>query len=131
MATGSDLTLTIPRDRLGEFIGSLLGQQRKIERSFEDGHFVATHNSILNIIDIFEQRMSQNTHSLISFRCPFFLKMGEYIRSKPVDAFRAYTDLSNKMSVGVDLSVTYAIDFPGTEIPESKKFALKCFLTLG
>ena len=36
MATGSDLTLTIPRDRLGEFIGSLLGQQRKIERSFED-----------------------------------------------------------------------------------------------
>jgi hypothetical protein len=56
MDTKSDLTLTFPRNKLGEFIGSLLGQQRKIERSFEGGHFVATHDWILNVIDIFEQR---------------------------------------------------------------------------
>jgi len=127
MSTGSDLTLTIPRNRLGEFIGSLLGQQRKIERSFEGGHFVATHDWILNIIDIFEQRMSQNPHTLISFRCRFFFDDGRIYTVETIDAFRAYNDLSNKMTVGVDISVTYAVDFPGTEIPGKQDIRVEVF----
>jgi hypothetical protein len=127
MSTGSDLTLTIPRNKLGEFIGSLLGQQRKIERSFEGGHFVATHDWILNIIDIFEQRMSQNPHSLISFRCRFFFDDGRIYTVETIDAFCAYTDLSNKTTVGVDISVTYAVDFPGTEIPGKQEIRVEVF----
>ncbi len=127
MATGSDLTLTIPRNKLGEFIGSLLGQPRKKERSFEGGHFVATHDWILNIADIFEQRMAQNHHSLVSFRCRYFLENGIIDTVETIDAFRTYNDLSNKTSVGVDISVTYIVDFPGSETPEKQEIRVEVF----
>ncbi len=127
MATGSDLTLTIPRNKLGEFIGSLLGQPRKKERSFEGGHFVATHDWILNIADIFEQRMAQNHHSLVSFRCRYFFEDGRIDTVETIDAFRTYHDLSNKTSVGVDISVTYIVDFPGSETPEKQEIRVEVF----
>lgn len=127
MAIGSDLTLIIPRNKLGEFIGSLLGQQRKIERSFEGGHFIATHDWILNIIDIFEQRLAQNRHSLMSFRCRFFFEDGRIHTVETIDAFRAYNDLSNKMSVGVDISVTYAVEFPDSANPEKQEIRVEVF----
>jgi hypothetical protein len=127
MATGPDLTLTIPRKKLGEFIGLLLGQQRKIERSFEGGHFIATHDWILNIIDIFEQRMQQNTHSLVSFRCSFYFEDGRIYTVETIDAFRAYNDLSNKLSVGVDILVTYVVEFPGAETPEKQEIRIEVF----
>lgn len=131
METGTDLTLTIPRNKLGEFIGSLLGQQRKIERRFEGGHFIASHDWILNIVNIIEQRLEQNCHNLASFRCQYFFENGRIDTVETVDAFRAYHNQSSNTSVGVDIFLTYIVEFPMSSTPEKQVIRIEVFSDFG
>ena len=98
--TDSELVLKVESAKLGEFIFSLLGQQRRIEKSFEGGQFIAKHEWVLNLIDVFEQRMSQHTHySMASFRCRFYFDDSSIYTLETLDAFRAYTDISSRESL--------------------------------
>ena len=63
----SAIVIELPKHELGEFIASLLGQPRKISQYFLAQNFCADRNFVVNIVDIIDQRLSQNSHKLISF----------------------------------------------------------------
>jgi hypothetical protein len=64
MDSTHQLTLTVPGPNLGEFISSLLGQRRTIEKEFRFSHVLVPYEWILNTIEIVNQRVSQNKSEL-------------------------------------------------------------------
>lgn len=127
MSQGSDVILQIDRRQIAEYILSLLGQQRKIERSFEGGRFIIDHNWTIGLTHIFEQRMTQNIHSVVSFKARFFYNDGSIYTVNTLEAFKAYTDFSNKISVGVDISVVYLVEFGVCSAPEKQQIRFEIF----
>src|SRR4051794_37759668 len=87
------LILNVRRDKLGEFIASLLGQRRSIEHSFTDKIFVIDLDWIFGLDSIIEQRISaQNEGELVSFSASIFLENGRTTTLASRDALRTYHD---------------------------------------
>jgi hypothetical protein len=122
--------LTIPLDNkvLGNFIASLLGQSRTIERRFSDRRFEIDVAWLLNLDQIINQRLaSQNQGELVSFSARFYFGNGKVIILEDHAAFRAFHDLSNELSVGADLRWTYLIKFPLAKLPEKQEIRFSVF----
>ncbi len=125
--TSGELTLRIPNRSLGEFISGLLGQKRTIRHRFEERPFLAEQNWILNILEVVDQRLSQNPHSLASFKASIYFSGGVVHSMESVDAFKAYSNMSNEETVGLSLSISYVVSFPDKEFPEKQSIEVNIF----
>ena len=122
--------LMIPMDNrvLGEFIAGLLGQSRLMERRFSNRRFEIDTNWLLNLDQIIDQRLaSQNQAKLVSFSSRFYFANGKTITLEDHGAFRAFHDMSNELSVGVDLQWSYLIKFPLAKLPEKQEIRFSAF----
>ncbi|WP_426406736.1 hypothetical protein [Bradyrhizobium ganzhouense] len=122
--------LTIPLESrvLGEFISSLLGQSRSIERSFFDRRFEIDLNWLLNLDHIIAQRLaSQNQARLVAFSAKFYFANGKTITIEDHEAFRAFQDLSNELCTGLDFRWNYLIKFPLAKLPEKQEIRFQAF----
>jgi hypothetical protein len=126
-AGAGELIIRIPKTGFGEFIASLLGQKRSISRRFLDRKFIATREWVINIIDIVEQRLNQNTHELISFEASIYFRNGTTPLVKSIEAFRTFSDFSNEESAGVYIKMSYLVYFPSATGPEKQDIKIRIF----
>ena len=122
--------IVIPLDErtLGEFIASLLGQRRSIERNFNDRRFEIDSNWLLNLDDVILQRInSQHTAKLVSFSARIYFSNGKIVTLQEEKSFRHYNDISSEISVGVDLRWSFLIKFPLAGIPEKQEIRFAAF----
>jgi hypothetical protein len=77
---------------------------------------------------VIDQRVEQNRGKLFSLKCKFYFDGGRIVHLESREAFDSYIDPSNDMSVGVDLSVAYLVDFSG--IPEKQEIRFQAFSDL-
>jgi hypothetical protein len=68
MNTEQQIVIPVAGQQLGQFIMSLLGQRRSIEKSFVTDNLLVRHDWIINLIEIISQRLSQNKHEIVSFK---------------------------------------------------------------
>lgn len=124
-----DTSLSIPVGgrSLADFISSLLGQKRTIRYRVQNRKFYASHDWILNIVNIIEQRMSQNIHELASFRGTIYFSDGRAHTVESIEAFRSFIDYSGQESVGVSLYISYLVSLPGRELPEMQDIMVHIF----
>jgi hypothetical protein len=83
---------------------------------------------LLNLDRIIEQRLAaQNTGKLVSFSSRFYFADGKIITLESQQAFRSFNDMSNELSVGIDIRWTYLIKFPLAKIPEKQEIRFVAF----
>lgn len=122
--------IAIPLDPkiLGEFIANLLGQRRSIEQMFGDRRFEIDMDWLLNLDQVIEQRIiAQNTGTLVSFSTTIYFANGRSLTLEGREAFRSYNDMSNDISVGIDMKWSYLIKFPLAKIPEKQEIRFVAF----
>ncbi|WP_315729022.1 hypothetical protein [Bradyrhizobium sp. SZCCHNS2015] len=122
-----NLTIQIPRHRLVDFFGSLMGQPRTIEKEFEIPNLVVTYDHIINIVRLIEQRISQNSGELVSFSCSYCFQSGRVTKISDRESFEAFNDRSQELSVGIDLSFSHLIWFSDSELPEKQNIRIRIF----
>jgi hypothetical protein len=130
MAPDTSTEITIPLDTrvLGEFIADLLGQRRIIERTFADRRFEIDMSWLTNLDQIIEQRLAaQNAGQLMSFSARIYFANGKIVILESQRAFRSFNDMSNELSIGVDLRWTYLIQFPLSKMPEKQEIRFSAF----
>jgi len=128
VADAAGLMIPLDNRAFGEFIAGLLGQPRLMERRFSDRRFEIDTNWLLNLDQIIEQRLiSQNQAQLVSFSSRFYFANGKTITLEDHSAFRTFHDMSNELSVGVDLRWTFLIKFPLAKLPEKQEIRFSAF----
>jgi hypothetical protein len=123
----SKLVLPVQGHQLADFIYSLLGQRRTIEKSFRVNHLVVTHDSLINIFELIRQRVSQNESQLVTLKCSFHFESGRVITVFDPESFKTFADLSQEQTLGADLKLTYLVRFSGAEQPEKQDIRIEIF----
>jgi hypothetical protein len=123
----TSLSIPVGSRSLATFIATLLGQKRTIRYRAQNCKFYASYDWIINVINIIEQRMSQNIHELASFRGTIYFSDGRAHTVESIDAFRSFIDRSGNESVGVSLSISYLVSLPTKERPEMQDIMVHVF----
>ncbi|MDQ2078903.1 hypothetical protein RA307_01805 [Xanthobacteraceae bacterium Astr-EGSB] len=124
----NQIALQLETRALGEFIANLLGQRRSIERSFQDRRFEIDLNWLINLDQIIEQRLAaQNEAHIVSFSAAFYFANGKILSLESRSDFRSLNDMSNELSVGIDLKWSYLIKFPLNKQPEKQELRFVAF----
>jgi hypothetical protein len=90
--------------------------------------FVINMNWLLNLDQIIDHRIAaQNAGQLIAFSARVFFDDGRITTLPDHDSFLAFRDLSQAISVGVDIKWTYLISFPGKDVPEKQEIRFYAF----
>jgi hypothetical protein len=118
-------------EQLGHFILGLLGQPRTLERAFNVPHLLVSYEQIINIFNNIGQRVAQNEHSLVSFKCIYYFASGRVLTVYDVASFRNFADQSLDQTIGVDINVTYLVSFPGSSTPEKQEIRLGKYVLWG
>ena len=127
MERDSQLVLPVSGTQLGHFISSLLGQRRTIQNNFSLPCLMVRYEWILNIVEVLNQRISQNKHAMASFKCLYYFASGKVIIVYDIDSFRSFNDSSQDETVGVDLNLTYLVQFSTSTIPEKQDVRIEVF----
>jgi hypothetical protein len=107
--------------KLGEFIASLLGQPRRLSRTF-DVTFLIDWNWIRNLDQLITQRVEhQNDGMLVDFSFKLFLGNGRITHLTSRTDFNSFRDLSSFEAVGIDLIWTFVVKFPTSSTPEKQE----------
>jgi hypothetical protein len=99
----SKLILPVEGHQLAEFIYSLLGQRRTIEKIF------------------------RNASELVTTKCSIYFKSGRAITVFDQQSFVTLNDLSNELTIGADLRLTYLVRFSGANTPEKQDVRIELF----
>ncbi len=118
------VALPVDREQLGGFIAGLLGQQQSIERELL-GTFNIDHAWLLHVHALLEQRIhQQNGATLSAFGASIYYSDDLKRDLTSIEAFRHFSETKNIRSVGVKLTWTYLINFPGKQVPERQVITL-------
>jgi hypothetical protein len=121
------LILTPEPQALAKFILSLLEQPRRIEQNFPNKIFVIDYTWCRNLIEICEHRMDQHKYSICSFSCDIVYKDGRVDSISSKEAFYAYLDSKQCLSVGVDMSISFLVQFGTKQEQEKQDFRIQVF----
>lgn len=127
MGEGKEIQIRTTTDALFEFVSKLLGSRRSIERSFDPITLFVTYEWIVNAVNIIDQRLEQNKHALAPFECKYYFDSGKVLTVYDRDNFRSFSDNSTSETLGVDISLSYLIEFPNTATPERQDIRLQIF----
>jgi len=123
----SKLILPVEGHQLAEFIYSLLGQRRTIEKIFRVKSLSVTHEQLINLVELVNQRVAQNASELVTTKCSIYFKSGRAITVFDQQSFVTLNDLSNELTIGADLRLTYLVRFSGANTPEKQDVRIELF----
>lgn len=119
-----DLQISIPREDLGSFLSSLLGQQRTIIKK-ADRFFLVDHRFLINIHHIIQQRInSQQKANLVSYLAIIHFSDNRTETISSAAGFEAFSDSSEWPTTKIEVSWTYLIQFPNKSIPEKQTISI-------
>ncbi|WP_156174514.1 hypothetical protein [Hoeflea sp. IMCC20628] len=123
----SGFSFRVKREKIGDFVKSLLGQPYEIERPIK-GQFDLNKEGVNHLIQLIEQRIAQqNEFDLIEFNAKIGYADGHIRTISNIETFSSYVDTSNSETVSIKFIITYLIFFPGKEIPEKQEIDFKAF----
>jgi hypothetical protein len=105
-----ELFLPVTGSALAEFILSLLGQKRTIEKNYPVVVLFVKYEWVLNLVEVIDQRVSQNVSSMASFQCRYFFQNGMVKTVNSIAEFRAFHDNSQEKTVGIEVFITYLVE---------------------
>ncbi|MFZ0457109.1 MAG: hypothetical protein WAM17_01425 [Rhodoplanes sp.] len=118
------LALSVDRRQLGEFIASLLGQRRRLTRTY-NVRFEISWNWILNLDEMIIHRVEeQNDGSLIEFSAEIDFENGKTTHIGSRSELKAFRDVSDLAVIGIELTWTFIIKFPTSKNPEKQEVNL-------
>ena len=121
------ITLTPEPQAVAKFILSLLEQPRRLEQNFPNKIFIIDYTWCRNLIEICEHRMDQHKYSICSFSCNIFYKDGRVDSISSKEAFYAYLNSKQCLSVGVDLSISFLVQLGTKQELEKQDFRIQVF----
>jgi hypothetical protein len=124
----SGLILSIDEDnseKIVAFITSLLGSRRTIEKRYIGGSFVIDDEAIRNLLRVLDQRIEQNKGQLATLKCDIYFKNGRVIHLLSRQDFEAYIDQSNEISMGIDITISFLVQF--SDIPEKQDIRFQAY----
>ena len=123
-AEQDNLQIDIPRQNLGAFLSSFLGQPRRTRKTFIEP-FSIDHSFICNLDRIIDQRVAgQQRATLTSFTASIYFDDGREQTETSREAFQAFKDTSLSRSKGLTVIWTYLVEFPGRDTPEKQEIEL-------
>ena len=105
------VVLNADRKSLADFVISLLQQPRRIEKRYVNIGFYLDHRWILNVIELCEQRMHQNHHTICSFEIKVSFEDGHQEHLFDLPSFKNFYSNRQSRSVGFDLNLSYLVNF--------------------
>ena len=118
------LALSIEPRKLGEFIANLLGQRRCVSRRF-NVVFEVSWNWLYNLDDLIVQRIEhQNEGQLVSFSAKLFFENGKVSELSSRSDFRAFRDISDVKTAGIEINWAFIVKFPTARTPEKQEIRL-------
>lgn len=123
----TNLILPIEGHQLANFIYSLLGQRRTIEKTFRVRSLSVTHDQLIDLVELINQRVAQNASELVTTKCSIYFKSGRAITLFDQQSFTAFNDLSKELTIGADLRLTYLVRFSGADKPEKQDIRIELF----
>jgi len=120
------ITLKVDAKELA-LISSLLQQPRRIEHTLRNRIFVIDHDWCRNLIAICQQRMAQHDYSVYSFSADIYYENGRVDKISTREGFDAYVDNQQRLSVGVDMSMSFLVSFGGSNEPEKQDIRVQAF----
>lgn len=121
------LALPIKKSDLGNFVADLLGQQQSIERVIDE-NFDIDFDWLINLHELIDQRINQQNHSdLVGFSSVVYFEKGLKRTLTTVDAFKTYSETRKDIPVGIKVSWTYLVHFPGKPYPEKQQINFSAF----
>lgn len=119
------VTLNIRKKHFGEFIQSLLGEPRRVEKDYRFT-FVIDLAWLANLDDVLMQRITQQHQArLIDFQSTVYFRNGMKKTVPSRDAFRTFADNSQAETTGVMLTWVFLVQFPHSKIPERQAIHFK------
>lgn len=121
------VTLNLPGKQLGTFLASMLGERRTLTKDF-DTRFTADLNWLLNLFHLIDQRIeSQNDASLVKVSAHCLFENGKRVELSGKDQLLSYRDVSDDISNGFRLVISYLIKFPYKDQPETQEITFYTF----
>lgn len=113
--------LSVPNDKLNDFISDLLGKKQSISRA-RIGILDVDLDWLINTVHTINQRViSQNHAKLTAFSCEIFLDDGLKRELNSIEELETYNERRNSISRGVKLNFVYLIKFPSKDFPEKQE----------
>src|SRR5258708_744260 len=126
-----ELIIPVTGESLGDFLLSLLGQPRTIERSFVTSRLLIDYQMISSVIETIIQRVSQNRSAMPSFKCLYYYSNRKVHTVYSLEDFRHYSDNSLNESTGLDINMTFLVDLPDSPQPKKQEIRLQFFSDAG
>jgi hypothetical protein len=121
------LILPVEGNQLADFIYSLLGQRRTIEKTFRVRSLSVTHEQLINLVELVNQRVAQNASEFVTMKCSIYFNSGRAITLFDQQSFVTFNDLSKELTIGADLRLTYLVRFSGSGTPEKQDVRIQLF----
>ena len=117
----SGILVPLETRQLGEFIANLLGQRRRLSRSF-NVNFLIDWPWLHNLDRLIIQRVvHQNDAELVDFSFKLDLKNGGTTHVTSRSDFESFRDISSVETIGVELIWTFLVKFPTSKVPEKQE----------
>ncbi|TKB16937.1 MAG: hypothetical protein E5V75_12945 [Mesorhizobium sp.] len=112
IASQSDaIVISIPKEEFGSFLNDLLKSKRTVSRTF-DHYYDFDKDSINDIYLIIDFRIKeQNSGSLLNSEVTAVFADGSRRKYESIDLFLNSNDKMNAYSIGVNLSLSYMVQF--------------------
>jgi hypothetical protein len=118
---GEVVSINVPANNLGDFLASILGTQRSATKLF-DQRFSIDKNWIFNIVHLIQQRLaSQNIATLIKLNAKFNFANNKQYEINNIEQLFSFNDVSDDISTGFRISMTYIVKFPYRDSPETQE----------
>lgn len=126
------LNLTIPKNKLGEFVKGLLGRPFEISSKVNE-EFDVDQEWVNQTLELVTQRVRQNSSELVQFSGTISFGKGIEKKFSSVEQFMNYVNTQNLQSFGIAVDLTYLVVFPERSVPERQQIifsakATKSFL---
>lgn len=119
-----EIALKVENKLLGDFVSSLLGQPQSIERFFTTP-FYASHDYLVNLISLIEQRLSQqNIYTITSFQATIGFQDKTRRKLTTIEAFKSFSESLSLVSTDVNLNFGIIVNFPNKDIPEKQEIII-------
>jgi len=118
--TGGYVALPFDQEQFRDFVVSLLGRPQTIEKRIY-GRFEVGLQDIQNFYYLIDQRLTQQNNALlVQFRAKIYFSDDSSIVLNSFDDLVAYNEVRPLLSVAIDLSWDYLIQFNDKKYPEKQ-----------
>ena len=117
------VVLPCTQAEFGQFVSNLLGRPQTIRR-IKECNFDLTRSEIENTYHLIDQRLTQNSGTLVDFTIRIGYTDNSSIELKSLSEFQSFREVRPLVSENATLAWTYLVTFPGTNVPEKQSIEI-------